>query len=48
MAERSFTLFPDVDPPIKKLYALPAVLFVGASLVLNKPFRIPILVTLPF
>ena len=31
--------------PIKKLYALPAVLFVGASLVLNKPFRIPILIT---
>ena len=41
-AERSFTLLPDEEPPIKKLYALPFVLFIGLSRLLNNPLNTPI------
>jgi hypothetical protein len=46
MADLSFTLFPADDPPMKKLYALPAVLLVGLSRDLNKPLKIPIILTI--
>ena len=44
MADRSFTLFPAAELPMKKLYALPDVAFLGPSRVRNKPLRIPIVV----
>ena len=44
MADRSFTLFPAAEVPMKKLYALPDVAFLGPSRVRNKPLRIPIVV----
>ena len=44
MADRSFTLFPAADVPMKKLYVLPDVEFLGPSRVRNKPLRIPIVV----
>jgi hypothetical protein len=42
MALRSFTLLPELEPPRKKLNALPDVELVGLSRVWNKPVRIPI------
>ena len=44
MADRSFTLFPAAEVPMKKLYALPDVAFLGPSRVRNKPLKIPIVV----
>lgn len=44
MADRSFTLFPAAEVPMKKLYVLPDVAFLGPSRVRNKPLRIPIVV----
>ena len=40
IAERSVTFFPAVELPVKKRYALPAVLFLGLSLDLNSPEKI--------
>ncbi len=42
MAERSLTRLPDVEFPMKKRYALPDVLFLGASLERNRPLKNPI------
>ena len=44
MADRSFTHFSAAELPMKKLYALPDVAFLGPSRVRNKPLRIPIVV----